>query len=49
MNGAQILSSVDLGNVSASWNIVGTGAYNAGNGKAELFWRDNSGNWRFGS
>jgi FG-GAP-like repeat len=44
MNGATISSSGGIGNVSiGTWSIVGAGDYD-GDGKADLLWRDTSGN-----
>ena len=42
MNGTQILSSPDLGNVPTSWSIVGQRQFN-NSGYADLLWRSSTG------
>jgi len=42
MNGTQILSDPDLGNMAASWAIAETGDFN-GDGKSDILWRNSSG------
>ena len=43
MNGTTIQSTAVLGNVDASWSIVGTGDFNL-DGKSDILWRDTNGN-----
>jgi probable HAF family extracellular repeat protein len=47
MNGTQVASAViiagDKGTIPTSWSIVGTGDFD-GDGKTDIFWRDNAGN-----
>jgi FG-GAP repeat protein len=43
MNGAQVTSTASLGNVPTVWSVAGTGDFN-GDKKADLLWRDTSGN-----
>jgi hypothetical protein len=43
MNGATVLSSGGLGNISTAWSIVGQHDFN-GDNSADLVWRDSSGN-----
>ena len=43
MNGASILMSGVIGNVTTAWSLALTGDFN-GDGKSDLLWRDNLGN-----
>ena len=42
MNGTQILSGPDLGNVPTNWTIAETGDFN-GDGKTDILWRGPTG------
>ena len=42
MNGTQVVSGLDLGNVPANWTIAETGDFN-GDGNSDILWRDTAG------
>jgi hypothetical protein len=42
MNGTQVSSAADVGNVGTAWSVVGTGDFDA-DGNSDIAWRDASG------